>query len=233
MITTLANIETDAVNDWLDFYRKIASEFQIDIMGAVPTTVVAPRYRLPNYNVHRDTIVSSDGTPVLTYRPLENDMIVSDVVMGASIAAGSTFSYTANTVAFRTRESPNPLLQTPLESPRFFILHSQNLPMRGHRQVNDEGKRIIPRKLFMNFLIDTDDGVSKALGTTGPLLKNKLAGLAEQAIQRPDNLLWLFQHGYEDIRIQPISFFPPEQEKRIGVYRAMLMVAMNVYALPF
>lgn len=234
MITNIANLETDSINDWLNLFKEVATEFQNTRSGITPiASPSAKRYSMPDYNIWRSTINISDSTSVLTYRPLENDTIVSDVITGSPISSGATFSYTYSTLSFRTRESPKALLKTPLESPRMFILHSRDVNLKNGRQVNDAGQRVIAKKLFMNLLIDTDDNSAKPFGMTGTLLKNSMMGLAKQVLERPENLLWLFEQGYEDIKIQPISYFSPEEEGRIGVYRAMLMVAMNVYPLPF
>lgn len=233
MITKLATVETDTVADFLKLFKRIGGEFKQTFAGVAPTLIAGARYSLPHFNVHQETIVASDGTAVVSYRPVEGDRVVSEVVFAAPLTAGATLSYTANTASFKTREVPNQRAETPMEAPRLYILHNQSIPIAYRKQVNDAGKRVVARKLFMMILVDTDDKVGKEADSTGPLLKNKLIGLAQQLLSRPENLLWLFENGYENIKLQDVNFFSPEDERVIGVYRGMLMISADIFPEPF
>lgn len=233
MITTLAEVETESIKDWMNLYRRIASEFKQEYVGQIGTLIPgAPvRYSLPHLNILPETIACSDGTAILSYRPVDGDKVVSEVVMQAPISPGATFSYTANTITIRTRETPRQKVENPLQSPRMYILYNQNVPIAFRKQVNSEGKRVVGRKLFFTILIDADDATGKAAGTTGPILKNKLTGLAEQVLQKKENLEYLFTNGYENIKLQSITFFSPENEDVIGLYRGMLIVSTDIFPL--
>ena len=226
MISTLANIETDTIRDWLKLYSEVATEFKTSYTGIAPTLVPGSTtiYTLPHYNILPTTLVASNAAPVISYRPSEGDKIVSKIVMGAPLPVGATFSYTANTVRFVIRENDKRALQPPPEeSPRFYVLHTKDIPLVYRRQVDDIGQRVTGRRLFLSLLIDVDEKLG------GPLEKNRLAGLVQQVLEKRENMDYLFLNGYENIKFRSVNYFSPEQEKVVGVYRGSILISTDVY----
>jgi hypothetical protein len=220
MITTVASIEDDSVRDFMALFRS-APQMQDTHVGVVgvPTADLL-RVSLPDFNVLGSTIVASDGTPVVGYRPVEGDTMVSDVILGTPLSVGATFSYTTTKVTFRSRKTPRVQMALPLKTPRIIVLYSGATPVSHYRQSDDSGSHVLRQSLFMTLLFDTDDM------TGGPNERSLLAGTARAIIEM--NLAWLFDQGYEQIVAHSISADIPDAEGIATMYRGAISLGMVI-----
>lgn len=213
----LDEMEVKTIQGWIDFLRNSPLLLQPNTENLTSGT----SFSLTNYNVLESSIILDNSMSLVSYLPYDQDMhqISAIIVSGTSSNFNISYQYSPFAVLTRNFKKTG---DSYYKTPKLFALWMNSVSLPYRRQVNNAGKLVGRRRVYMNLLLDVEG--SSVGYIEGTRLLNQVMAAVEGSRDT------LYSYGFEDIVVEEVPD-PNFQinENPFAMFRGLLMVAFTIY----